>query len=72
MVLCWTTKFFSIHKDILGFFNVALVGPLNYSQFIKKMKNFDPSTVFGTNITCSPTPRFTRILVSMQKYFPNY
>ena len=39
LVLDCTSKFFSINKEILGFFNVALAGLFNFSQFMKIMKN---------------------------------
>ena len=33
------SRFFPIHKEILGFLNVALSGLLIFSQVMKKMKN---------------------------------
>ena len=32
----------------------------------------DLTTVFGTNRSYLPTPRFAQILLNMQKYFPNH
>ena len=39
LVLGYTSTFFPINKEIFGFFNVALAGLLNFSQFKKNMKN---------------------------------
>ena len=41
LVLGCTSKFLSIHKKILEFWNVALAGMLNFSQFLKEVKNWD-------------------------------
>ena len=38
LVLNCTSKFFPINKEILGFFNIALAGLLNFSQVMKKIK----------------------------------
>ena len=40
LVLGGTCKFFPISKDILVLLNVSLAGVLNFSQFLKKMKNW--------------------------------
>ena len=36
----FSSKFFPIYKEILGFLNVALAGLLNFCQFMKLMENW--------------------------------
>ena len=40
LVLCCTSKFSSINKEISGFLNVALAGPLEGTQFMIKLPIF--------------------------------
>ena len=43
----------------------------NCKTFLASRLVPDPPTIFGTNQTCLPTPRFAQILPSMQT-FPNH
>ena len=50
---------------------------LNEGKNCKILLGFRPlpdlqTTVFGTNLTFLPIPRFARILPNMQKSFPNH